>query len=36
MSPELFITLAMIRLMLHRLEHSGVDAELRYTKNSAA
>jgi putative transposase len=35
-SSEAFIKLAMIQLMLHRLEPSGVDAEFRYPRPVAA
>ncbi|WP_422928945.1 IS5 family transposase [Singulisphaera sp. PoT] len=36
LSSESFVKLAMIQLMLHRLEPSGVDAEFRYTRPLAA
>jgi putative transposase len=36
LSSESFIKLAMIRLMLHRLEPSGTDAEFRYPRPMAA
>jgi transposase len=36
LSSESFIKLAMIQLMLHRLEPSGVDAEFRYPRPEAA
>ena len=36
LSSESFIKLAMIQLMLHRLEPSDTDAEFRYTRPVAA
>jgi putative transposase len=36
LSPESFIKLAMIQLMLHRLELSDVDPEFRYPRPMAA
>lgn len=36
LSSESFIELAMIQLMLHRLEPSGADAEFRYPRPVAA
>ena len=36
LSSESFVKLAMIQLMLHRLEPSGADAEFRYPRPVAA